>query len=135
MELIKDDLFNSNYSLCHCVSVDLKMGAGIAVEFKKRFEQVDKLVEQNPEIGKAIYLKDGNRFIFYLITKERYWEKPTYNSLNKCLVNLYKLCKDFNITHLSMPKIGCGLDRLEWDKVKVLIENIFTDIKINIYYL
>lgn len=135
MELIQNDLFASKASLCHCVSVDLKMGAGIAVEFKKRFGRVKELEQQNPEIGKVLYLKDNGRFIFYLITKEKYYNKPSYESLNQCLINLYQLCKKFNLTHLAMPKIGCGLDKLEWEKVELLIRNIFVDIRVDIYYL
>lgn len=31
---INGNLFDSSDSLCHCVSTDLKMGKGIAIEFK-----------------------------------------------------------------------------------------------------
>lgn len=31
-----------------------------------------------------------------------------------------------------MPKIGCGLDRLQWDKVKEIIINTFKDIDLEI---
>lgn len=36
-----------------------------------------------------------------------------------------------------MPRIGCGLDKLEWNKVKEMIKEIFedTDIVIEVYYL
>lgn len=37
---------SDNVSLAHCVSVDLCMGKGIAVEFKKRFGRVDELKKQ-----------------------------------------------------------------------------------------
>ncbi|WP_243644230.1 hypothetical protein [Paenibacillus pinisoli] len=37
---IKKDLFSmaDEYFLAHCISSDAKMGAGIAVEFRKRFK-------------------------------------------------------------------------------------------------
>ena len=31
-----------------------------------------------------------------------------------------------------MPLIGCGLDQLEWDKVKDVIEDVFGDTDIDI---
>lgn len=31
-----------------------------------------------------------------------------------------------------MPKIGCGLDRLEWNKVKDIIGEVFKDIDVGI---
>lgn len=39
--------------------------------------------------------------------------------------------------YIAMPKIGCGLDKLEWSKVKAIIEEVFagTDIEILICYL
>ena len=48
----KGDLFGcpSGDSLAHCVSRDLKMGKGIAVEFKKRFAHVDDLLDQDRQV-------------------------------------------------------------------------------------
>jgi O-acetyl-ADP-ribose deacetylase (regulator of RNase III) len=139
---IRGDLFESSgdeVSLAHCVSEDLRMGAGIAVQFKKRFNQLDKLVAQKPTIGKCVYLNDINnrRFIFYMITKEKYFHKPTYGSLKECLLNLKDLCLELNVNKLSMPRIGCGLDALNWTYVSNLIHEIFknTPIKLNIYFI
>jgi len=46
--LVKGDLFSANedVSLAHCVSEDFVMSRGIATEFKKRFGNVDVLLEQ-----------------------------------------------------------------------------------------
>lgn len=32
---------------------------------------------------------------------------------------------EHNVCKLAIPRIGCGLDRLEWDKVRAMIECIF----------
>lgn len=135
IKLIQDDLFKSDDSLVHCVSQDLHMGKGIAVTFKEKFGQVDKLAEQKKGIGEVAYIQSDKRYIFYLITKDKYYGKPTYKSLIMCLSELKKLCTQFNVTKLSMPKIGCGLDRLNWDKVVKLIEKHLTNIDVDIYYL
>ena len=41
------------------------------------------------------------------------------------------------IKRIKMPKIGCGLDGLSWDKVSEIVKNIFHDMDIDIivYYL
>ena len=46
-------------------------------------------------------------------------------------------CNTFKIKKLAMPIIGCGLDKLEWSKVKDLIIQVFKnmDIEILICYL
>ena len=45
--------------------------------------------------------------------------------------------KKNNLKRILMPKIGCGLDRLDWDLVKQIIEKIFeeTDIEIKVFYI
>ena len=42
-----------------------------------------------------------------------------------------------SVTQIAMPKIGCGLDLLKWDRVFPMIKDIFkyTNISIQIYYL
>ena len=134
---INGNLFEDNNSLAHCVSQDLAMSKGIAVIFKEKFGNVDKLLNQKKKIGECAFLKFDDRMIFYLITKNKYYHKPTYDNLRKSLCDMKKLCIDNDITKLSMPKIGCGLDKLDWNKVKGILSDIFSDldIQINIYYL
>lgn len=64
-------------ALMHCVSVDMAMGKGIAIEFKKRFGGVDELKRQKAGVGGLAVLLRDNRPIYYLVTKEKYWNKPT----------------------------------------------------------
>jgi hypothetical protein len=42
-----------------------------------------------------------------------------------------------DIKKISMPKIGCGLDNLNWQKVKKIIQKELCDIGIDVtvYYL
>lgn len=121
---VTGDLFVSQDSLCHCVSRDFAMGRGIALDFKRRFGRVDELLKQAPSVGQVAYLRDGDRYIFYLVTKQRYWQKPVYEDLRKCLEDLRFKCSKLQVKCLSMPRIGCGLDRLEWSKVQELIQAI-----------
>ena len=53
------------------------------------------------------------RYAFYLISKERYFHKPTYESMTDCLNELAVLCVQLKVPALAMPLIGCGLDKLE----------------------
>lgn len=41
------------------------------------------------------------------------------------------------VEHLAMPRIGCGLDQLSWEKVLETIHTVFHNVSINItiYYL
>ncbi|CAH3017801.1 unnamed protein product [Porites evermanni] len=124
-------------SLAHCISADVRMGKGIAVSFKTKFGGVDELKSQGQKPGGVAILRRGNRHIYYLVTKEKYFHKPTYPSLQSSLQAMKGHCVSHGVTSLSMPMIGCGLDGLEWPKVRNIIEEVFqdTDINITVYSL
>ncbi|KAK3519069.1 hypothetical protein QTP70_016358 [Hemibagrus guttatus] len=71
------------------------------------------------------------------ITKKKYYNKPTYATLKQSLEAMKAHCLENGVSRLSIPRIGCGLDRLSWEKVSVIIENVFqhTDIAITVYSL
>jgi hypothetical protein len=90
----KRDLFSvdDDYYFAHCISADFGMGAGIAVEFNKRFDMKNKLTKK--------YKKDLSQYIntngflaqcilegrtLNLITKEKVWHKPNYDTLTTSL--------------------------------------------------
>ena len=140
MQLIeaKQNIFNApdDWYFAHCISRDATMGAGIAKEFVKRFPKL-KILQKSPSYNSSVgtCMKVGR--VFNLITKEKYWQKPTYNSLKHSLVALKIDLRLHKVDKLTMPRIGCGLDRLEWGKVKPIIEEVFEDmdIKIVVCYL
>ena len=118
---IKGDLFSAPppSALCHCISVDVRMGKGIAVEFKKRFGQVAVITAQRKAIGECavIYSAVARRYVYYLITKEKYYQKPTYDALKKSLIQMKAHAEEHDVKTICMPRIGCGLDGLLWSKV------------------
>lgn len=130
---IPGDLLQSPVSLAHCVSRDFHMGKGVAKEFKEKFGGVSELKGQRKGVGDVAYLQRDGRFIFYLITKERYFEKPRgYASLRRCFCCLARYCVSYELTELAIPRLGCGLDGLKWTLVRLLIEEIFSDVEIQI---
>ncbi|XP_033914492.2 ADP-ribose glycohydrolase OARD1-like [Acipenser ruthenus] len=136
---VKGDLFScpQSESLAQCISEDCRMGAGIAVLFKRKFGGVQELLGQKKQPGECAVLRRGKRFVYYLITKKKAHQKPTYESLRKSLEAMREHCVSNEVRELSMPRIGCGLDRLDWKKVAVMIEEVFqdTDIQITVYTL
>lgn len=122
-----------HFSLGHCVGKDLAMGAGIAVAFKERFGHVQKLKSQSKQVGEVATLHHRGKYIYYLITKEKSWQLPTYNKLKDSLINMKNHCVAKNVQHLALPRIGCGLDQLEWDQVKQMIIETFCDMPIEVH--
>ena len=124
--------YQQDYSLCHCVSEDLAMGKGIAVLFRDRFGGIGTLRSQNRRVGEVASLRSGNCVIYYLITKSKYWDKPSYSDLERCLVQLRMDMRDRGLSKVAMPKIGCGLDGLQWERVRAMIKNVFAGSSIDI---
>lgn len=134
------DLFSvpDDYYLAHCISADFGMGKGIVVEFNKRFDMKRKLQSKYSDYlnqfthhricGDCIL--EGR--VLNLITKERYFHKPTYGSLTIALQKMKQICFNCGINKIAMPVVGCGLDRLKWDKVSEIIKEVFdeTDVEI-----
>lgn len=138
---LKGDLFkhakNAGSSLGHCVSKDLKMGAGIAKLFREKYGNVDILKKQNKQIGEVAVLEKDDTFIYYLITKEKYWYKPTLETLEMSLVSMrehfIKNRTEKMKNEIYLPLLGCGLDKLSWSDVKVLLNKTFSDTDIQLY--
>lgn len=129
------DLFSvpDEYYLAHCISADFGMGKGIVIEFNNRFNMKRKLKSKYPNYLKEYSeenrcgdcILDGR--VLNLITKERYYQKPTYKSLEQSLQAMKNICLHRKVQKIAMPMIGCGLDKLEWDRVSQIIKNIFGD--------
>ena len=134
----KRDLFtvSQGYYLAHCISGDYALGAGIAKQFDKIYNMREKLFHMYPlnpgtkygHVGEALLVDN----VFNLVTKPRSFQKPTYDDLEDAIEDMAEQMYDKEITRLAIPLLGCGLDRLEWDNVKAIIENQFdyTDVDI-----
>ena len=61
-------------------------------------------------------------FIYHLVTRKRFFRKPTYDSLQQSLEAMTNYANKHKITRTSMSKAGCGFDRLEWHEVERLVK-------------
>ena len=101
--------------------------------------KIETKIGQNRKIGEAAILYDfrNDKYVYNLITKERYFHKPTYQSITKSIEYMCNHAKDNHVKHICMPKIGCGLDRLQWKQVSNIISKVFvgTGIAVTVYML
>ena len=120
--LVYGDLFSGylSFSLAHCVSQDFQVERGIAKSFKSRFGQQTQLISQSVKVGGCAYLTFEKRFIFYLVTKVNFDDKPCCKLMRQSIKAMFVLCKQLNATEISMPYIGCELDKLNWNIVSRL---------------
>lgn len=131
----------------HCISADKAMGAGIAKPMQEKFHIRENwpvppmLCDENYSFDVCgcciITPADKDSIVFNLVTKAKYWQKPTYQTLKDSLCHALSYFGQFEKLpkKIVMPRIGCGLDKLDWAKVKPMIEEIFADFNVVVCYL
>lgn len=135
---IKQDLFTvpQGYYLAHCISGDYALGAGIAKKFDEVYNMRFKLHKNYPipdgekfaNVGKALFIDN----VFNLVTKDRCYHKPTYDTLRRTLEDMKEQCIALDIDRIAMPKIGSGLDKLDWNVVRDIINDVFGNSDIDV---
>ncbi len=111
-------------SIAHCVSLDGKMGAGLARTLQARFHLRQDFLQAPREVGGAVALRRGNRFIVNLITKERFFHLPSGKDFEQSIQNLRKFLIFNNIREIAVPELGAGLDKLDLDRVIATIKRV-----------
>ena len=129
------------FPIAHCVSLDFAMSRGFAKELMREFPNLREDMPHDGRIGKALYARsngtNGERLIFNLITKERFFHKPSYVDLRAAVADLRATALELRCPIVSMPKIGCGRDKLDWERVRGILMSEFegSGIKILIFKL
>lgn len=135
---IQGNLFSSEDSLAHCVSADFHMSAGIALQFKRRFPAHQaELLRGSWRVGEAARVRDSDRYVFYLVTKPFFYDKPAKSAVGSAIYELARWVEFLGIRSLALPRIACGLDGHDWDEVREVILSAFhgLDVDLTVYTL
>lgn len=120
-------LLNCGGHIAHCVAVDMEMGAGVALQIRKKYipnEEIQKFIAMKPKIGECFVTETDFGKIFNVVTKpSSRRSRPTKENFKMAVDNLFELLTELGIRQINIPKLGCGLDRLSWDGlVKPLLQ-------------
>ena len=134
--MCSDNVFDcpSSHSMAHCISGDTRMSKGVAVQFVREFPTLVKLRKGSKIVGTAAPVQVGDRFIYCLISKRKYYMKPTIADLHKCLSSMFNHAVRNRVINISMPRIGSGCDKLSFNAdIMPLLRALFSDPTVNIY--
>ena len=137
---------NRNYAICHCISVDCAMGAGVVVPIKQKHVGVkpaciEYVREMTPEqaLGTSFRYEDDKGVCYNMFSKrwvrenaQNLGETVYLNNLKSCLEDIRNQMEFRREKYLAMPQIGSGLDRCNWEHVKNIIFEVFNDSNISI---
>lgn len=137
------DMFDSdaNY-LVNPVNTVGTSGKGLALEFKRRYSQSERIYQAvcktgEFEIGDILQVPtDDNKFILFFPTKKHWKDQSEYAYIERGLDSLKYCCQDIpKNSIIAIPQIGCGLGGLEWDRVHRLICQYLKDVKDITFYI
>ncbi len=109
----------------NCVGI---MGKGIAQEFKKRYPEMfkdynDRCTKGEVQLGKPYIFKSlyNDRIIINFPTKKHWRSVSKVEDIYNGLEYLTMKYKDWGVTSIALPPLGCGNGGLEWDIVGPLL--------------
>lgn len=134
--LIGDILKSKAQTLINTVNCVGVMGKGIALEFKNRFpDMYEDYVQrcQHREVKPGIPYLYKTLFppqIINFPTKDHWKSISKVSDIERGLKHLVEYYKEWGVTSLAIPPLGCGNGQLEWRVVGPLIYRFVKDIGI-----
>jgi O-acetyl-ADP-ribose deacetylase (regulator of RNase III) len=114
------------------------MGKGIALQFKHQFPQnykkyVKAFKNNELQIGKLLITQESDKFIINFPTKTD-WRKPSeYEYVELGLKALVTWIQTQAIPSIAVPPLGAGNGKLDWMKVRTLIEHYLNPLTCEVF--
>lgn len=126
-----------NMPLAHCISLNARMGAGFALQVEQRYHIRNQILEFPRRYPGLAIAKRGERIILNLITKLHHSDKPALDTFRECLEQARDFLHYNGFKSLATVELGCGLDRIKYQDMIILLCEVFyqTDIKIFMHHL
>lgn len=128
-------------ALVNAVNTVGVMGAGIALDFKKRFPENFRLYESACKRGEVC---TGKMFVVDLglilpkwiinFPTKRHWRNPSrIEWIRDGTEDLRRVISEHDIKSIAIPPLGCGLGGLSWNEVHQIIESGLTGIGCEVF--
>jgi O-acetyl-ADP-ribose deacetylase (regulator of RNase III) len=139
--LVGDILQSKAQTLINTVNCVGVMGKGIALEFKRRFPKMfDDYVKrcERREVKPGVpylYKTQSLPQIINFPTKDHWKQDSRFADIERGLQLLLSQYKEWDVTSIAIPALGCGNGRLEWGAIGPLIHRYASqmDIPVELY--
>lgn len=118
------------------------MGKGIALQFKQAFPDVFKQYAKDSKLGQVkvgsmhVVSVEGLTNPKYVINfpTKKHWKDPSEMSyIDSGLQDLVKTVTELGIQTIAIPPLGCGNGGLDWNSVRIKIEQAFNDVPVEVH--
>ena len=109
----EDSILQQPNSIGHCISADARMGKSFADFLSQRILSLrSTCCKANLFMGQVLpfWVSVGKRYIYYLVTKERFCDKHNLSMLCKTLEAMKINASKNGVSTIAIAKFGCGLD-------------------------
>ena len=119
---------------CNCAGA---MGAGIAIEFKRRWprmyeEYVVRCADRRFGLGDVFVWSEGGATIYNLGMQEHWRKKSQLPALAKSMRTMVELASNAGIKRVGLPRIGAGLGGLDWTRVKRVLTEVGAETEVSL---
>lgn len=126
-EEVNKDMFDlpPYYNICYGIPADLSLGSETAHKLDSYYHIVDRVTDEFEDrgAGETIWIRN----LFLLMIANKKYEPITMTNLKHCIEDLARYCLNEEIVYLAMPFIGCGKGKLDWEEVREMILDVFTE--------
>jgi O-acetyl-ADP-ribose deacetylase (regulator of RNase III) len=143
--VIEGDLLEADCDIiahgCNCFHT---FGSGIARQIKKKYPKAFRVDKGSSYASKAklgtFTMAAGDPTIYNLYTQFRYGRNQRYLDYEALFKSLQAMKNDIDSMgwdkpKIGFPKIGCGLGGGDWRIVSAMIETVFDDRDVYVYYM
>ncbi|MFC3980775.1 type II toxin-antitoxin system antitoxin DNA ADP-ribosyl glycohydrolase DarG [Streptosporangium jomthongense] len=106
------------------------MGKGVALQFKQAFPQnyrayKSACADGEVRLGRMFVHDNGRldnpRYIINFPTKDHWRSRSNINDIEHGLNDLVRVIREYEISSIAVPALGCGNGGLAWDSVRPII--------------
>ena len=104
-------------SIGHCISADARMTKGFGDFLSDRIPDLRSTCRKAKLFAGQVFPfwdATGKRYIYNLVTKEWYCDKPNISTLSRTLKAMKIHASMNGVSIITIPKLGCGLDQMKW---------------------
>jgi O-acetyl-ADP-ribose deacetylase (regulator of RNase III) len=142
---VNGDLFDTDAEIiahgCNCRG---GYGSGVAGIMAKKYPKarhyyLDKYDEEGWKLGDVQFVTQWNgKVIANCATQDAYYPRDRvhadYDAIKICMEKVKQFAKSKNMK-IAIPKIGAGLAGGDWNKIVSILNDVFSDYDVTIYYL
>ena len=113
----EDSILQPPNSIGHCISAYARTGKGFVDFLSHRIPSLTSTCRKAKLLmGQVFPFWDsvGNRYIYNLVTKDRFCDQPNLSTLSKTLEAKKIHTSTNGVSTIAIPKLGCEPDQMNW---------------------